>query len=217
MAWELALFKMHFSAQFKQYIHTNIYRLCWADSKGLCIYLYHKMLSGLSPYSSSSMCFFCHLVQKDAAKRAFEPSPHLRWTFFIRSADIQIPLQLQSNETTQMLPACSFHSQSAVSHRSTWELIHTREYILETMILKRHLHSRTCEVYVSVSTNFPWLINNQRMILYTESSLVFFFFGICQGAMFTFFRLNHSIKNSTWSGTGRRRRPCSVPYNVLKA
>lgn len=104
-----------------------------------------------------------------------------------------------------MLPACSFHSQSAVSHRSTWELIHTREYILETMILKRHLHSRTCEVYVSVSTNFPWLINNQRMILYTESSLVFFFFWICQGAMFTFFRLNNSIKNSTWSGTGRRR------------
>ena len=133
---------------------------CVEQTQKVCVCLYYKMLSGLSPHSSSSMCFFCYLVQKDTAKRAFEPSPHLRWTSFIRSAGIQILLQLQSNEATQMLPACSFHSQSAVSHRSTWELIHTREYILETMILKRHLHSRTCEVYVSVSTNFPWLINN---------------------------------------------------------
>ena len=151
------------------------------------------MLSGLSPHSSSSMCFFCYLVQKDTAKRAFEPSPHLRWTSFIRSAGIQILLQLQSNEATQMLPACSFHSQSAVSHRSTWELIHTREYILETMILKSHLHSRTYEVCFCIY-NFS-LVNKQLTydLVHKKQFSFSIFFWICQGAMFTLFRLNHSF------------------------
>lgn len=102
-------------------VHTYIYRESVEQCR-MCVYT-TKCWADLSLYSSFSMCFFCYFIQKDAAKRAFGPSPHLRWTSFIRSADLQIPLQLQSNEATQMLPACAFHSQSAVSHWSTLELI----------------------------------------------------------------------------------------------
>lgn len=56
---------------------------------------------------------FLFFHQKTALHRAFSPSPHRLWTSLILSADLQIPLQLQSNEATQMLPACAFHSQSA--------------------------------------------------------------------------------------------------------
>lgn len=45
------------------------------------------------------------LSQKEALHKAFSPSPQRRWTSLILSADLQIPLQVQSNEATQMLPA----------------------------------------------------------------------------------------------------------------
>ena len=51
--------------------------------------------------------------QKVAFHSTFSPSPHRRWTSLILSADLQMPLQLQSNEATQMFPAWAFHSQSA--------------------------------------------------------------------------------------------------------
>lgn len=50
--------------------------------------------------------------QKTAFHKAFSPSPHRLWTILILSADLQIPLQLQSNEATHTLPAWAFHSQS---------------------------------------------------------------------------------------------------------
>lgn len=43
--------------------------------------------------------------QKVVFHSTFSASPHRRWTSLILSADLQIPLQLQSNEATQMFPA----------------------------------------------------------------------------------------------------------------
>lgn len=53
------------------------------------------------------------VTQKVALHSTFSPSPHRRWTSLILSADLQIPLQLQSNEAMQTFPAWAFHSQSA--------------------------------------------------------------------------------------------------------
>ena len=55
------------------------------------------------------------ICQNSALHKAFSPSPHRRWTSLILSADLQIPLQLQSNDATQTLPAWAFHSQSVVT------------------------------------------------------------------------------------------------------
>lgn len=51
-------------------------------------------------------------VQNFALQMALSFSPHRWWTSFIRSADLQMPLQLQSNDAAHTLPACAFHSQS---------------------------------------------------------------------------------------------------------
>lgn len=59
------------------------------------------------------------MYQNSAVHKAFSPSPHRRWTSLILSADLQIPLQLQSKEATQMLPAWAFHSQSVVANGNT--------------------------------------------------------------------------------------------------
>ena len=60
-------------------------------------------------------CSFCgkSWVQNFAFQIAFSLSPQRWWTSLIRSADLQMPLQLQSNDATHTLPACAFHSQSA--------------------------------------------------------------------------------------------------------
>lgn len=55
------------------------------------------------------------ISQNSAVHKAFSPSPHRRWTSLILSADLQIPLQVQSKEATQTLPAWAFHSQSVVT------------------------------------------------------------------------------------------------------
>lgn len=52
-------------------------------------------------------------AQIAAFHKVFSPSPHRLWTSFNLSTDLHIPLQVQSNEATQMLPAWAFHSQSA--------------------------------------------------------------------------------------------------------
>ena len=52
-------------------------------------------------------------VQNFAFQIAFSLSPQRWWTSLIRSADLQMPLQLQSNDATHTLPAWAFHSQSA--------------------------------------------------------------------------------------------------------
>ena len=44
-------------------------------------------------------------LQNSALHKAFSPSPQRRWTSFILSTDLQIPLQLQSKEATHTLPA----------------------------------------------------------------------------------------------------------------
>lgn len=43
---------------------------------------------------------------------SLSPSPQRWWTSSIRSTDLHTPLQLQSKEAAQGLPACAFHSQS---------------------------------------------------------------------------------------------------------
>lgn len=53
--------------------------------------------------------------QNKALQTAPSPSPHFECTYLIFSTDLQIPLQLQSNDATHMLPACAFHSQSTQS------------------------------------------------------------------------------------------------------
>lgn len=60
-------------------------------------------------------------VQNFALQMALSFSPHRWWTSFIRSADLQMPLQLQSNDAAHTLPACAFHSQSAVV-RTIWKI-----------------------------------------------------------------------------------------------
>ena len=64
------------------------------------------------PFLCSDICF---VSQKTALHKAFLPSPQRWWTSFILSEDLQIPLQLQSNEATHTLPASAFHSQSALT------------------------------------------------------------------------------------------------------
>lgn len=53
------------------------------------------------------------LIQTRTPQIAASSSPHFSWTLLILSTDLQIPLQLQSNDATQTLPAWAFHSQSA--------------------------------------------------------------------------------------------------------
>jgi hypothetical protein len=50
--------------------------------------------------------------QKLVCQIASSPSPHRWCTSSILSTDLQMPLQLQSNDAAQGFPAWAFHSQS---------------------------------------------------------------------------------------------------------
>lgn len=63
---------------------------------------------------------FMFYGQKVALHKAFSPSPHRRWTSFILSTDLQTPLQVQSNDATQTLPAWAFHSQSGIRNKEQY-------------------------------------------------------------------------------------------------
>lgn len=54
---------------------------------------------------------------KRAPQRVAAVSPHLACTCLILSTDLQIPLQLHSNDATHTLPACAFHSHSAATRK----------------------------------------------------------------------------------------------------
>lgn len=51
--------------------------------------------------------------QNEALQIASSPSLHLECTYFNLSTGLQTPLHFQSNDATQIFPACAFHSQSA--------------------------------------------------------------------------------------------------------
>lgn len=76
----------------------------------------------------SSTLYFLKQNQKRAFQRASSPSPHFSCTYFSFSTDLQIPLQLQSNEATHTLPASAFQSQSAREYHNSelkrWNWVH---------------------------------------------------------------------------------------------
>ena len=89
-------------------------RTCRREHKVKAIYNPSSRAWKKSKSKEECIQFFFFWCQNSALHNAFSPSPHRRWTSFIRSTDLQMPLQLQSNEATHTLPAWAFHSQSVV-------------------------------------------------------------------------------------------------------
>jgi len=86
----------------------------WPPSKITPLYIWLSSSRSITYTLCTMHSLACDLFghQKTALQRVFSPSPQRRWTSDILSADLQMPLQLQSKEATQRLPACAFHSQS---------------------------------------------------------------------------------------------------------
>jgi hypothetical protein len=80
------------------------------------------------------------ICQNVALQRAFSPSPQRLWTSLMRSADLQIPLQLQSNDATQMFPACAFHSQSANTKTESFNIFSVCFRLKDLMLLSNLNH-----------------------------------------------------------------------------
>lgn len=99
---ESTSFRGTYLSHFTSTLHTVLYIKIAKQTWAIC----------LLPSWVRKISYYHLFIQKAALHKAFSPSPHRRWTSFILSADLQIPLQLQSNEATQTLPAWAFHSQS---------------------------------------------------------------------------------------------------------
>lgn len=88
------------------------------DLSALILTLYYLCFSGdhESFVLAKKCCFNRSSATLDpqniALQTAPSPSPHLAWTSLILSTDLQIPLQVQSNDAMHTFPACAFHSQS---------------------------------------------------------------------------------------------------------
>jgi hypothetical protein len=61
--------------------------------------------------------------QNCACPSAARPSQHRWFTSFILSTGLQMPVQFQSKEAAQGLPAWAFHSQSARLQKMPYEIL----------------------------------------------------------------------------------------------
>lgn len=90
-------------------LHQSSASLSLRGSIRLCKGHHASLPCMLNIYGAAG--FFLRQIR--ALQTAESPSPHRACTSLILSTDLHMPLQLQSKDATQTLPACPFHSQSA--------------------------------------------------------------------------------------------------------